>query len=90
MPGWGGGDGLGNFLFKNVFSGGDKNKKKGWRRRGREGNIAELESFLVRWRPNHELWMDGRLRDRWKTQSEIVFRRQRGTKYGDEKTSLLR
>ena len=37
----------------------EQRKKEGWRHRGREGNVAKLESFIVRWHPNHEQWMDG-------------------------------
>ena len=54
----------------------EQRKPEGWRHRGREGNVAKLESWLVRWHSRHEQWMDGaRYRDRWKTQSEIVLKR---------------
>ena len=54
---------------------------------GEKEMLPKLESWLVRWHPKHEQWMDGaRYRDRWKTQSEIVLKRHtegRGSRFGE-------
>ena len=64
----------------------EQRKPEGWRHRGKEGSVAKLENWIVRWHPQHEHWMEGaRYRDRWKTQSETVLKRYtegRGSKIG--------
>ena len=66
----------------------EQRKPEGWRHRGKEGSVAKLENWIVRWHPQHEHWMEGaRYRDRWKTQSETVLKRYtegRGSKIGDD------